>query len=86
MERQQSFVSFDNMVVMLEKHILLNSLFCIIACIAYFLLFAAYFGLICHIFFSSKSLGSDFDYPLLWRMLWTIFEAYSNNQMRYVAY
>ena len=48
------FVSFDIVVVMVEKHILLKSVFCIIACIAYFWLFAAYFGLICHVFFSKS--------------------------------
>ena len=46
LKRQEGFASFDIVVVMVEKHMLLNNLFYKLFYMAYFGLFPAYFGLI----------------------------------------
>ena len=73
LRKHKGFVSFDILVVMLEKHVLLDNLFYKLAYKAYFGLFSAYFGLISLVTFYKIGEIIILSSTLILVRLWTIF-------------
>ena len=86
LKNHKGFVSFNIVVVMVEKHVLLDNLFYKLAYKAYFGLFSTYLGFILPRHFGENMRNHILIFYFDSRTFVDYFEACGVNQTRYVAY